>query len=792
MSNLHATLRQLRQSPAHIAASLLSLAVGIAVCVTVFSVVNTMVFAPIPGVRDRHELVQIRWSDKEQVSRADVETIEAASLALFQSVAAEGRRVLPLTLPSGPASKPVAFVSARYFDMLGTRPVGGRLLQAEDSESSAPPVAVISEGLWRQAFAGDTAILGGPIKIGAQFFTIVGITPAGLPGLRLRDIGQTDADYPQVWLPLTQARSWVRESSSGLEWLTLQGRLRSDISLRAARDQLEVVGARLASYATGRTRDSHLRTFRPGLDWREAPGQSLLAMSLYLFVPMCVLGIGSANVVSLQLARATDRARELSVRLALGASRGQLARLLALEVVLLATVAGAVGWCGAQLLLTAIQPLFPTPVSMDHRVLSFVLILIACVVALGGMAPAWLVTRDVLAMGLKKHAVGGARESRLRGSLVVFQVAACVSLLFIALLAARSLQAMTPIMPPQASHTLVAEFNLSDVHPGRLRTRPFLDAVEESLRNDPAVRSVGFADFFGPGSPVRYWLPGDDDRVGRVASGGLVTSGWFDSTGVTMLAGDFRNSDSENSFAVVNESFASAMGDSVQAVLGRRLRTAYPVGARVRSVEIVGIAANSLTSLDGRPIPMIFLPMPQASPATLTLTVRASDLEGAVRATRAAVAKADPDVPLARLESAEARYDQSFRSVRATTWFGVELAALALLLATTGLYALMAYTVRRRTREIGIRMAVGATLPSILALVLRRGLGLATVGVATGTVVAIPIAFLLRSVLYGISPVDSRALFATAGLLVAAALAASAVPAYRAATVDPLTALREE
>jgi putative ABC transport system permease protein len=209
-------------------------------------------------------------------------------------------------------------------------------------------------------------------------------------------------------------------------------------------------------------------------------------------------------------------------------------------------------------------------------------------------------------------------------------------------------------------------------------------------------------------------------------------------------------------------------------------------------VEIVGVVSNSMASADGRAIPMVFLPMPQASAAALILTVRASNLDEASRAMRAAVAKADPDVPVPRFESVEARYDASFKSVRAMTWFGVELGLLALLLATAGLYAVMAYTVRRRRREIGIRMAVGARLVQILALVLRQGLGLAALGVATGAVVAIPLAFLLRSVFFGISPADPRALLVTAGLLVTAALVASAVPAYRAATVDPVVALRED
>jgi putative ABC transport system permease protein len=530
--------------------------------------------------------------------------------------------------------------------------------------------------------------------------------------------------------------------------------------------------------STGRTKDSQIRTFRSGLDWNDAPGDSLLAMSLFLFVPLCVLAIGCANVISLQLARATERARELSVRLALGASRVQLARLLALEVVLLGVVAGALGWRGAHVLLKAMQPLFPAPLSVDCRVLGFVFILVAGVVSMGGMAPAWFVTRDVLSVGLKEQ---------------VFQVAACVALLFIAALAARSLQATMPIMSAEASHTLVAEFNLTDVHPGQPRTRPFIDAVDESLRIDPAVRSAGFADFFASGGTVRYWLPGDDVSLRRVTQGGFVTDSWFDSTGVTMLAGEgFRNGASNQAFAIVNESFASSTGESIRSTLGGQLRIAHPENARVRSVEIVGIVSNSLTSVDGRAVPMVFLPMPQASPAALILTVRANNLDSALRATRAAVAKADSDVPMTKLESVGARYDESFKGVRAITLFGVELGVLALLLAAAGLYAVMAYTVRRRTREIGIRMAVGATLAHILALVLRHGLGLATLGVATGAVVAIPIAFLLRSVFFGISPVDPRALLATGGMLVAAVLAASAVPAYRAATVDPVVALRED
>jgi predicted permease len=721
-----------------------------------------------------------------------VEAIEAGTGAAFSGVAAEGNQILPLALPSGPVSRPVAFISARYFETLGTSPIAGRLFDARDSDPGAPPAAVISEELWRQAFSADLATLGRPIRVRGQVFTIVGVTPAGLSGLRLRDIGRTGADDPQVWLPLTHVSSWTSRLSP-VPWLAMQGRLRSDVPVRTAQAELAVVGTRLLTASTARSRDSQLRAFRSGLDWTDALGDSLLVVSLYLFVPLCVLAIGCANVINLQLARATERARELSVRLALGASRAQLVQLLALEVVLLAIVAGAIGWRGAQLLLLAMQPLFPTPLSVEHHVLAFVFVLVAGVISCGGIAPAWLATRDVISVGLKEQAIGGARQGRLRSLLVVLQVAACVTLLFIAGLGVRSLRAATPAIPLEASQTLVAEFNLEDVHPGQPRTQPFMDAVTQRLRSQAAVRSAGFADFFGSGGAVRYWLSADDDRLRRVARGGLVTHGWFDSTGVQMLVGeDFGAGDSDQPIAIVNEALASTTGESVRSIVGQPLRIAHPERSRVRSVQIVGVVSNSLTSADGRAIPMIFLPMPQAAPAAVVLTVRATSLDAAVRATKVAVAKADPDVPLTGLQSVQVRYDESFKGVRAMTWFGMELGLLALLLATAGLYAVMEYTVRRRTREIGIRIAVGATLRQTLALVLRQALRLATIGVATGCVVAIPLAFLLRSVFFGVSPVDPRALLGTTATLVTAALCASAIPAYRAARIDPIKALRED
>jgi ABC-type antimicrobial peptide transport system permease subunit len=369
MADVRVTLRQLRRSPSHIAACVLSLAAGMAVCVAVFSAINAMIFSPIPGVGERAHLVMIRWSNGgERSSTAEFEAIAAAATGVFGGVAAESVRVLAVSLPSGAASKAVAFASDRYFEVLRTSAVAGRLLGVRDAASGAPPAAVISELLWRDAFAADPAVLGRVIQVGGRPFTLVGIVPAGLPGLRLRDIGQVESEYPQIWLPLSYASTWMRVPSS-TPWLMLQGRLRSGVSDRTAQSALAVIGGRLLQQSGGRPKDARLLGFRAGLDWSADALQSVLVLVVFLFVPMCVLAIGCANVVNLQLARATERARELTVRMALGASRARLARLLGLEVIVLASAAGLVGWRGASVLLRAMQPWFPAPLSIDRHVL---------------------------------------------------------------------------------------------------------------------------------------------------------------------------------------------------------------------------------------------------------------------------------------------------------------------------------------------------------------------------------------------------------------------------------------
>jgi len=342
------------------------------------------------------------------------------------------------------------------------------------------------------------------------------------------------------------------------------------------------------------------------------------------------------------------------------------------------------------------------------------------------------------------------------GSVTFSPAEACVALLFLTGLAVRSLQAAARLIP---AGTLVADIDLSTLPQGQPGPGDFVDAVDDTLRSQTAVSSAGIADFFGIGGGVTYWMPSDGIDAARAARGGFVTGGWFESMGVRLLAGQpFASHDPAS--AVVSESFAALSGASVTSIVGAQLRIAH-ADTGVRPVRIVGVVSNLVPSSAGVSIPMIFLPMPRSAPAALVLTVRAGDVATALKAARAAVSYAAPDAPLMRTQSVRARYEERSGPLRATTRIGMELGGLALVLAMAGLYAVMAYAVRRRTREIGIRMAVGATLPQILTLVLRQGFALTVLGVAVGSAGAIPLAFLMRSIFQGISPVDPRALLST-------------------------------
>jgi putative ABC transport system permease protein len=796
MSEFRGRLRQLAHDPGYIAAVLFSLGFGMAACVAAFSFVNTLVFATMPGITDRSTLLRITWSNGRPVAPREFEGLEAAAAAAFTSVAAQGIRPVSTSLPSGPVVVPAAFVSSAFFETLGTHPVAGRLLTSADAASAAAPVLVIAETLWRDAFGGDLAVLGSQLLVAGRPFTIVGVTPDGFPGLLSADVGQESKDLAQLWIPLRKVSMWAGTGEPTVPWLRVGARLQDGVPLRTARALVDVIGKRLKSETPVARADISLRATRAGLDWRDAPLEGAFVVVLYLFVPLGVLAIGCINVVNLQLARAAERAGELSIRLAIGASRARIIRLLSIEIVLLAGLAGCVGWLGARAMLIAAQPFFPSPFAIDGRVLAFGLLIVTAVVAGAGVIPAWIAARDIVAPGLRDPQGVSRSHSRLRGALVVAQVAASVALLSVSGLALRTISARGQVHPLRATRTLVAELNLADIRQEAPRSGLFARAVLERLAVEPSISAVGCATFFGYGTSIRYWQATDSDESTRIAHGGLITAGWFKATDAVFLAGKPPGSFTDRpAEAVVSASLATRLMAAGRPALGTSLRVRNPLDGSIDSVEVVGVLADSLLAADGQPVPMIYLPIsPDVAPASFVLLVqaRSSDLvDDARRATRAAVSAVDPAVPFVLMPTFDERLRDLFKGFREMALFGFGLGALALLLAGTGLYALSAFVVRRRTREIGIRMAIGARPRDVVVLVLRRSAGLTVAGAVCGLAIAFFMASAMRAVLVGVSPLDPWTILPMTGMLFVVSATATAIPAWRAATVDPVTTLRQ-
>jgi predicted permease len=636
----------------------------------------------------------------------------------------------------------------------------------------------MSEAFWRHHYGGDPNVVGRSVTIGGRPFAIVGISPAGFPGLRLADRGADPAGTPQLWVPLTSV-------PGNVPWLAVGGRLSHGADLDTVHARLAVTAAHLAQESPVRREPPVLRGFRAGLNWTRDPWESLLTVGLFLMVPLSILAIGCANVLNLQLARATERTRELNVRLTLGASRPHLLRLLSIEVAILTCVAGGVGWIGTSLLLIAVQPLFAVPLALDWSVLWFLLILVAFVIAAAGSAPAWLALRTVIATGLKQEA-GGVAHKRLRAGLVVVQVAASVVLLFISALGIRTLQSHRDKLPVHAENILAAQFNLSEIRQPAPHSGVFVDSILTGLRDHGQIGAAAFATFLRFGQPVRFWLPHDREDVRRTTAAGAVTSEWFDVMGIRLLAGRRFSDAGSLTDVLVNEALASQLGGR-SVVLGTRLRLMGSEGA-LQIREVVGVVEDQLMS----PIPMALLPMSATPPSMLVLVVRTTDAATAIPIVREAIQATEPLAPLDTIRPLAARLKEVFSGLRDIVILGAALGALAVLLAAVGQYAVLAFAVRRRTREIGIRVAVGANRRSVLALVVNQGLSVTLAGLVVGFCLAVPVSVMMRSVFFGVSPVDPLAVLPVVVGMLLVTVAASLLPAFRALRVDPTVALRDE
>jgi predicted permease len=799
-------LRLLRRSPGFTAIAALTIALGVGPTTTIFSVANSLLIRTPPGVRDPGTLVTIFASFEEgprfaTFSYYAFEEYRDGPNGLADIAALE---VFSASLSAGGSGEPEMvtgmLASASYFDILGTRPALGRFfLPEEDDVLGANQVVVLGHRLWRQRLGADSSIVGKTVNINRHTFTVIGVAEEGFQGnVAALEFG--------LWVPIT-----MRQSLTGLTLdrnttgITAIARLERGRSTEQAMAAMSVTTERLAGEDPDLYEGASIVVVPYSAMFEEARVAVTLFMALLLVVSGIVLLIASVNVASMFLARATVRTREMAVRLAIGAGRARLVRQLVVENVLLFVLGGGAGILIAYWATGALSAIrLPVPASIivdftpDLRVLGFALALALGTGILFGLAPALQLTRQDVTSALKGGRGDESRGgTRLRNAFVVAQVAGSVILLAGAGMFLRALGRADSVQlgfDPQNVHVMTVDLSVhrySDIE-----IVAFYRELEERAAALPGVRSAGLTTVLPLGFISIYQtfeIPGREPVMGdglQTANVNTVSPAYFETLRIGMVAGrSFNGGDREGAppVVVINQTAARQIWPGENA-LGKQIsdgRLTY---------EVVGIAADGkYRSIGESQRAMVFKAFPQAHSSLATLVVRtppgAPRIDRQVRELALAL---DPDLPV----QTNAPYAQvigvSLLPNRAAAGLTGALGIVALALAAAGLLGVLSYAVSRRTREIGIRIALGANAGDVYKLVMKEGARLTAIGLAIGLPLAFAAALLIRSMLYGLSPADPLTLGGTAALFIVVGLIASYLPATRATRTDPMNALRAE
>ena len=829
IKDLRYGIRSLLKRPGFTAIAVLTLALGIGANTAIFSAVNATLMRPLP-VADPDRLVFVFNGPAGSVFSYPDYTAYRDHNNVFDALIAWGGITASLNSNDQTDLVAGAIVSGNFFDVLGVRAQLGRVITTEDDKTpGAHPVAVISQGLWQRRFAGDPNVVGRQLLLNGNNFTVIGVLPAGFDGLQLgvvRDL------YVPLMMQATMRPPRAGYSGEmnpdllqvrGNRWLFSVGRLKPGVTPEQAQASLVLIAKQLeeAYPQTNRNRTVSVSAFSES-DNPSSRQQLSSVARLLMAVVGIVLLIACANVANLLLARSSARTKEIAVRLAIGATRWRIVRQLLTEGVLLATLGGAAGlllaWWATRSLSAATPPQGSLPItpqfSIDTRVLLFTLGLSLIAGVVFGLAPALRASRPALIPALKDDAAAFFERTRtfgLRNLLVVVQVALSVVLLIAAGLFLRSLQRAQTIDPGfDAEKVVTLPLNINLLRYTRTQGRDFYRQVVERVEAIPGVESASLARIaaVSGGSSVRSLLiegrtasentfrsdgagapPGDSESV----SSNVIGPKYFQTMGIGLLQGrDFNAQDTENRplVTIVNEAFVRRHFPSEDPV-GKRLSFGGPEGPWR---EIVGVVHTSkYFSLGEAPTPVAYIPLAQNHETGMTLHVRTavdpSTVAGAIRNETQALEK---NLPIAAPERMSDRIANSLYAARMGAILLAVFGGLALLLASIGLYGVMAFAVSRRTRELGIRVALGAKPGDVFRLVLRQGMTLVIAGLFVGLVVAAMLTRLLASFLYGVSTTDAFTFTAIPVLLGLVALLACYLPARRATKVEPLVALRYE
>jgi predicted permease len=799
------------RSPGFTAVAVLTLAIGIAVNTTVFSWVDMMLLRPIPGAANPGELATLETVAQDGVatptSYPDFRDYRDHLKLIWLAAATPAI----MTIGEGDRADRIwaELVSANYFAVLGVKPVLGRMFSPEEcgDKADACPVAVIGDGLWKSRFHGDPRIIGATVVLNRQKLTVIGVAPEGfrgsLAGLTL-----------SIWAPInmgTQFKIFPEGTldNRGTRYFMGVARLKPGVHLAQARAECLSLAreiARLDPHANAGI-GATLLPIREG----HFGGQAMMAGPLTILMAVCglVFLIVCANVSSLLLARSIGRRKEFSVRMAMGAGRWRLARQLLSESLILAVLAVAAGVPLAMWMSQSLGYLMPRgasiPMSLDiplnSEILGFTILLCVAACVLSGIAPALHSAHAGLNEALKEGGRSGgegARSERTRGLLVVSEVALALMAIIGTGLFARSFQMASRINPGfDPRNVLVSQVELSDTGYSQPERVQFCERLRDRISSQRGIVEVSWADvkpLWFTGNPfedirVEGYVPGRGESMKILRN--VVGPGYLHLMRIPVIEGrDFTAHDDENAppVIVVNQTFARHFfGD--RTVVGRR------VHVWERWFTIAGVARDSKYVKPNEPATAYFYALSQqaySSPGMALFVRTAGDPERAVATVRSAAASIDPGVGVFDSMPLTESIGASLFGQKTAAVMLAALGVLALVLAATGLYSVMAYSVAQRTREIGLRMALGAQPADVLVLVMRRGVLLTVLGVAIGVVAALAVTRLAASLLVHVSATDPLVFAAATLFLAAVALAANYLPARRATRIDPNEALRCE
>ena len=805
-------VRNLLKRPGFVGIAVVTLALGIGANTAIFSLVNAVLLRSLPVERPG-EIVSVAMRGKD-------DSMSAWSVPNYRDFRDRNDvlsglliyRFVPISLSRGGANERIwGFeVSGNYFDVLGVKAFKGRtFLPEEDKTPLSHPVAVLSYAAWQRRFGGDPDLVGKDLLLNNHQFRVIGITPEGFKG--------TEMVYtPEIWVP-NAMMEWVEPGATWLEDRNTRnffanGRLKPGVDERKAEASLNLLALQLAKEYPDTNEGQTVKIVPAGFLIPELRGAVVSFTWVLMGAVALVLLVTCTNLAGLMLARATDRKREIAIRLAMGANRLRLIRQLLTESVLLSFFGGIVGVLLAfwmiELLLAFKPPIdFPLrlDVEVDWRVLVFSLAVSLVAGAVFGLAPALQATRAGVSQALREtSAQGGAARTRLRSVLVVAQIAISLVVLIGAGLVVRTLQqlqTMNPGFDPQNGLTMSFDLGLSGYDEDH--AQQFYRQLTERVKTLPGVKGATISSYipltlnynsrnvFVEGQPAER---GENVPLSMNASAG---PGYFETLGTPLVHGrGFTDQDQAKSeqVAVVNETFVRRLlphlSSSAEAI-GKRFSYSSASGPYMR---IVGVARDGkYFNITEEPRSFFWAPMTQDYNSTAILTVRTEgNPESLLGAVRKEVQALDPNLPLFDVKTLTEHMRLALFAPKIAAMVLGVFGLVALLLSAIGIYGITSYTVAQRTHEIGIRLALGAQLSDVLKLVLSHGLKLTIIGAALGLFGAVITTRAITSVLYGVSPTDPLTFLVVGGLLVGVALVACYVPSRRATKVDPLVALRNE